>query len=65
MSGRSSPGGLLSLVEQLAAEQIRLYRDHPAEMRPHYSRERSVEKAYRGRQLLELLQNAELLSETI
>lgn len=52
-------GADLSFVERLAADQVSLYRQHPSEMRPHYSHERSVEKAYRGRQLLELLQNAD------
>ena len=49
----------LSLVQQLARDQVQLYRAHPAEMRPAYVHERSVEKSYRGRQLLELLQNAD------
>lgn len=55
----SSIGADLCLVERLAAEQVSLYRQHPSEMRPHHAHERSVERAYRGRQLLELLQNAD------
>jgi hypothetical protein len=55
----SSEGTSLSIVEQLAAAQRFLYRTNWVEMRPHFTHERAVERAYRGRQLLELLQNAD------
>jgi hypothetical protein len=43
----------------LAASQIENYRRQPAELVSHYNREVSALDGYRGRQLLELLQNAD------
>jgi hypothetical protein len=49
----------IQVVEELAAKQIDVYRVQPKEIVSHYNHERSVVESYRGRQLLELLQNAD------
>lgn len=46
-------------MKELARKQIELYRVQPAEVAAHFVREQSVLDSYRGRQLLELLQNAD------
>jgi len=46
-------------VSDLAKKQIELYRLQPAEVASHFNREQAALDAYRGRQLLELLQNAD------
>lgn len=46
-------------VQDLARKQIELYRVQPAEVAAHSVREQSALDSYRGRQLLELLQNAD------
>jgi hypothetical protein len=46
-------------VTELAAVQIDNYRGQPKELISHFNRETSALDAYRGRQLLELLQNAD------
>ena len=46
-------------VIDLAAQQIDLYRKQGLELVSHYNREVSALDGYRGRQLLELLQNAD------
>ncbi|MBF0559939.1 MAG: hypothetical protein HQL08_14300, partial [Nitrospirae bacterium] len=49
----------LSYVQELAKKQTELYRVQPAEVASHYNREQRALDSYRGRQLLELLQNAD------
>ena len=46
-------------IHQLAARQKSIYCLQPADLKSHYNHERSVVDSYRGRQLLELLQNAD------
>src|SRR3989338_6226892 len=46
-------------VQDLARKQIELYRVQPAEVASHFNREQAALDSYRGRQLLELLQNAD------
>jgi hypothetical protein len=46
-------------VERLAEDQLRIYRQQPKELISHANREASAIDGYRGRQLLELLQNAD------
>ncbi|MFO0829664.1 MAG: DUF3883 domain-containing protein [Phycisphaerales bacterium] len=46
-------------VEQLALGQLDLYRRQPKELVSHANRETAAIEGYRGRQLLELLQNAD------
>src|SRR3990172_5487558 len=46
-------------VQDLARKQIELYRVQPAEVAYHFNREQAALDSYRGRQLLELLQNAD------
>jgi hypothetical protein len=46
-------------IRELAASQIENYLRQPAELVGHFSREVSALDGYRGRQLLELLQNAD------
>ncbi|HEX8520905.1 MAG TPA: DUF3883 domain-containing protein [Tepidisphaeraceae bacterium] len=46
-------------IQELAASQLENYRRQPAELVGHYNREVSALDGYRGRQLLELLQNAD------
>jgi hypothetical protein len=46
-------------IRELAASQIGNYLRQPAELIGHYNREVSALDGYRGRQLLELLQNAD------
>ena len=46
-------------IADLAASQIENYRRQPAELVSHFNREVSALDGYRGRQLLELLQNAD------
>ncbi len=46
-------------VEELARKQIELYRVQPAEVAAHFNREQAALDSYRGRQILELLQNAD------
>ncbi|HEV8414148.1 MAG TPA: DUF3883 domain-containing protein [Bryobacteraceae bacterium] len=48
-----------SRIRELAASQIENYRRQPAELVGHFNREVSALDGYRGRQLLELLQNAD------
>ena len=48
-----------SHIRQLAASQLENYRRQPAELVGHFNREMSALDGYRGRQLLELLQNAD------
>jgi hypothetical protein len=52
MSGQAS-------IRELAASQIENYLRQPAELVGHFNREVSALDGYRGRQLLELLQNAD------
>jgi hypothetical protein len=47
------------VVERAARDQIELYRGQPLELISHYNREQSALDSYRGRQVLELLQNAD------
>jgi len=47
------------LILKLAERQVSIYRGQPAELMSHYNHECSVVESYRGRQLLELLQNAD------
>lgn len=46
-------------VEDLAAKQLAVYRLLPQELRAHHNREQAALDAYRGRQILELLQNSD------
>jgi hypothetical protein len=46
-------------VQELAESQIENYRRQPEEIVSHFNREMSALDGYRGRQLLELLQNAD------
>jgi len=46
-------------IRELAASQLENYNRQPAEIIGHYNREASALDGYRGRQLLELLQNAD------
>ena len=46
-------------IRELAASQIENYLRQPAELVGHFNREVSALDGYRGRQLLELLQNAD------
>jgi len=46
-------------ITELANQQIETYRRQSAELVSHYNREKSALDGYRGRQLLELLQNAD------
>jgi hypothetical protein len=46
-------------ITELANQQIETYRRQCAELVSHYNREKSALDGYRGRQLLELLQNAD------
>src|SRR6266496_5618675 len=46
-------------VEELAANQLKIYRLQPKELVGHFNREQSAVNSYRGRQVLELLQNAD------
>lgn len=46
-------------VQRLAGRQLDLYRVQPAEVASHFNREQAALDSYRGRQLLELLQNAD------
>lgn len=46
-------------VVRLAADQLELYRRQPRELISHANRETAAVEGYRGRQLLELLQNAD------
>jgi len=48
-----------AFIEELAKTQKEVYRVQPAEMVSHFYREQAVIDSYRGRQLLELLQNAD------
>ncbi len=48
-----------SYICDLARKQIELYRVQPAEAASHFNREQAALDSYRGRQLLELLQNAD------
>lgn len=54
---RRFPG--CSFVEDLAERQLDVYRRQPKELIANFNRERSAADSYRGRQLLELLQNAD------
>lgn len=47
------------IVETLAQHQVETYRRQRRELVSHFNRERSAVEGYRGRQLLELLQNAD------
>ena len=55
---RITSGGNTDITE-LAEQQIEIYRRQSAELISHYNREKSALDGYRGRQLLELLQNAD------
>lgn len=46
-------------VDHLVANQSSIYRLQPKELVSHFKREESVVNSYRGRQVLELLQNAD------
>lgn len=46
-------------IRELATSQLENYRRQPAELVGHYNREMSALDGYRGRQVLELLQNAD------
>ncbi len=46
-------------VERSVATQLQIYRLQPKELVSHFNREESVTNSYRGRQVLELLQNAD------
>lgn len=48
-----------SYIQELAQKQIEAYRVQPIEVAAHFNREQSALDSYRGRQLLELLQNAD------
>lgn len=48
-----------TIVETLAQHQTETYRRQSRELVSHFYRERSVVEGYRGRQLLELLQNSD------
>lgn len=48
-----------NIVESLAQHQTETYRRQSRELVSHFYRERSVVEGYRGRQLLELLQNGD------
>lgn len=47
------------LIADVAAQQIELYDREPRELISHFNRETSALDGYRGRQILELLQNAD------
>ena len=53
------PGPATDPIAELAVSQIENYRRQPAELVSHFNRENSALGGYRGRQLLELLQNAD------
>jgi hypothetical protein len=55
--GSQSPDS--EYVVQLAAGQEEIYGKQPIELIGHYNHEKAVADAYRGRQVLELLQNAD------
>lgn len=63
--GQRNGGGFDSIesarlaVERLARDQCEIYRRQPKELISHANRETSTIDGYRGRQLLELLQNAD------
>lgn len=61
MSGRGfgDNAEAAAAVEHLAADQLELYRRQPKELISHANRETAAIEGYRGRQLLELLQNAD------
>ncbi|MHB1170817.1 MAG: sacsin N-terminal ATP-binding-like domain-containing protein, partial [Longimicrobiales bacterium] len=46
-------------VTRLAAQQLASYRAQPIDLISHFNHERNISDAYRGRQLLELIQNAD------
>jgi hypothetical protein len=48
-----------TFVEAFAARQLQIYELQPQELVGHFNREESVISSYRGRQILELLQNAD------
>lgn len=47
------------VIRGIAAQQIALYENEPRELISHFNREITALDAYRGRQILELLQNAD------
>lgn len=55
----SSTASAADRINDLARSQIETYRRQPAELVSHFNREVSALDGYRGRQLLELLQNAD------
>lgn len=46
-------------IQRLALAQVESYQKQPIELIGHYQHERSVADDYRGRQILEVLQNAD------
>ncbi len=46
-------------IERLAGQQLDSYRAQPIDLISHYNHESNISEAYRGRQLLELIQNAD------
>lgn len=48
-----------AFVEELAGSQLQVYRHQPKELIANFNREWRAAESYRGRQLLELLQNAD------
>ncbi len=57
--GFSSEHEARTAVQRLALDQLAVYHRQPRELISHANRENSAVEGYRGRQLLELLQNAD------
>ncbi|MCG3113218.1 MAG: DUF3883 domain-containing protein [Candidatus Manganitrophus sp. SB1] len=55
----TTPGSERQEINELASQQIDLYRRQGFELISHYNRENSALDGYRGRQILEILQNAD------
>lgn len=53
------PEDAAQMIQTISADQRRLYDHEPRELISHYNRETSALDGYRGRQVLELLQNAD------
>ncbi len=59
LAGSAAAESHADFVRNLVATQLRIYRLQPMELVSHFNREESVVNSYRGRQVLELLRNAD------
>src|SRR5688572_22996657 len=59
MAPKRTSGGDFDIVQRLADQQLDNYRRQHRELISHYNREYAALEGYRGRQILELLQNAD------